>query len=67
MPQQEMKRQTNAGDMALFTRSGDYVTTVRLPPFEPPAEAIQWGSRIFILTNGAYKEGILWVSFEKPR
>lgn len=56
----------------LFTRDGQYVVEVVMPPFNPRPEAIVWGSRIFIrvdtdlVTGGedgeAYIEGFVWVS-----
>ena len=45
----------------LFTRDGGYVVTVLIPPFLVPADAIQWGSRVFFLQpNGEYREGLLF-------
>lgn len=45
----------------LYTRSGGYVVTVHVPPFNPQAEVISWGSRIFVRNpDGAYREGIIW-------
>jgi hypothetical protein len=67
MPQQEMKSSTNAGHVKLFTRSGEYVTTVTVPPFNPPAEVIVWGQRFFVLTSGTYREGLPYYSNEAPR
>jgi hypothetical protein len=46
----------------LLTRTGEYVVTVTVPPFTPPAEVIAWGSRLFVRReNGEYREGIAWV------
>lgn len=43
----------------LFTRAGEYVIVVMIPPFNPPAEAVIWGSRIFIRNEkGKYVEGL---------
>ena len=43
----------------LFTRSGEYVVTVMMPPFQPQAEAIVWGARMFFLrADGTYSEGL---------
>ena len=44
----------------LYTRSGDYVITVMVPPFKPPPEAIVWGSRIFFRQSldGKFLEGL---------
>jgi hypothetical protein len=45
----------------LFTRDGGYVVTVLVPQFQPKAEAIVWGSRIFFLKDdGEYREGIAY-------
>jgi hypothetical protein len=45
----------------LYTRGGDYVATVHIPPFKPPAEAIGWGTRSFMRdAEGEYREGIMW-------
>ncbi len=55
----------------LQTRDGGYVGTHNLPPFNPPAEAVVWGSRIFLATNErqidrdglvtvVYREGLAW-------
>jgi hypothetical protein len=66
MPQQEMKRPENRGDVQLFTKSGERVTTIRLPPGGPP-DVIKWGARHYVLHNGAYREGLFLESFEGPR
>lgn len=45
----------------LHTRSGGYVVTVMVPLFNPSAEAIVWGSRIFFKASnaaGMYYEGL---------
>ncbi len=46
----------------LLTRTGELVTTVGIPNFTPPAEVIQWGSRIFVYNNASqgYYEGLLY-------
>jgi ribosomal protein L37E len=47
----------------LYTKSGEFVAAVLVPPFNPPAEAIQYGSRVFILgADGRYREGLLYVA-----
>lgn len=46
----------------LLTREGDYVITAEVPRFNPPAEVIVWGSRIFVRTAaGEYREGIVTI------
>lgn len=50
---------------ALLTRSGGFVVNVEVPPFIPPAEVVQWGSRIFVRNPaGEYREGLIWYSLE---
>jgi hypothetical protein len=45
----------------LLTRTGDFVKTVLVPLFHPPAEAILWGSRYFIRrADGNYYEGLVY-------
>lgn len=47
----------------LLTRTGDFVVEVLVPPFNPPAEIIQWGGRYFIRQpDGKYCEGMVWFS-----
>jgi hypothetical protein len=47
----------------LLTRTGEFVVKVMVPPFSPPAEVINWGSRYFVRqSNGEYREGIVWVA-----
>jgi hypothetical protein len=47
----------------LYTRSGDYVTTVLVPPFKPLAEVIGWGDRLFVYDRTAhqYREGLMFI------
>jgi hypothetical protein len=47
----------------LLTRTGEYVTTVTIPPFSPLVEIIRWGERLFVLNQNTqeYCEGIAWV------
>lgn len=35
----------------LLTRNGEFVVTVEVPPFQPPADIIIWGARIFSRTE----------------
>lgn len=43
----------------LFTRDGGFVAEVEIPRFTPPAEVLQWGSRLFVRTpEGEYREGM---------
>jgi hypothetical protein len=45
----------------LYTRGGDYVATIRMPPFNPPPEAISWATRLFARNEeGDYREGMTW-------
>ncbi len=48
----------------LFVKSGEYVTTVTVPIFNPKAEVITWGSRTFIRNpeDGKYYEGLNFVA-----
>lgn len=49
----------------LLTRSGDYVTTISVPPFPISPEVIAWGDRIFIRNPaGEYREGLIWFFVE---
>lgn len=52
----------------LFTRDGLYVTTVMVPDFNPMAEAIVWGSRIFFYSHNpaGYREGLAYHCLDKP-
>lgn len=51
----------------LFTRMGQYVVTVLVPPMNPPPEVIQWGSRYFMRNAlGRYCEGLVWVADVNP-
>lgn len=55
-------------EIKLLTRDGGYVTTVSVPPFNPPPEVIMWGSRVFVRQPGGhYAEGMAWHSMEAPR
>lgn len=50
----------------LTTRAGDLVTHVEIPRMSPPADALVWGDRFFVLVDRAsdepvYVEGICWV------
>lgn len=48
----------------LYTRDGGYVVTVTVPVFNPKPEAIAWGSRVFVLKDTRYVEGLLWPIIE---
>jgi hypothetical protein len=55
-------------DTPLLTRTGEYVTTVAVPPFALPAEIISWGLRFFVRQpDGEYREALVWSSAEDPR
>lgn len=42
----------------LYTKEGEYVVTVLVPPFNPPSEVVIWGIRIFVRNvDGEYREG----------
>ena len=46
----------------LSTPEGSYVATVRVPIFNPPPDAIMWGSRFFQhITAEHYSEGFIYV------
>ena len=49
----------------LETRDTQFVARVEVPPFNPPAEIILWGSRYFIQTQdpNTYREGLCVPSF----
>ncbi len=49
----------------LKTRDGEFVARVRIPSFQKMPEALIWGSRIFVIQDGEYREGIAW--FVDPR
>ncbi len=55
----------------LFTRGGDFVTSVQIPVFNPKAEILLWGSRYFYYneSKNQYLEGLcFWVPSEsKPQ
>lgn len=52
----------------LYTRDGQFVADVDMPPFNPPADVIVWGTRHFVLRQGVtgiepwydYAEGMVW-------
>lgn len=46
----------------LYTRDGRYVVTIIMPVFNPQAEAILWGQRVFVLRDGKYYEGLMWAA-----
>lgn len=49
----------------LLTRTGEYVTTIAVPPFRVPTEVIGWGDRVFVRQpDGEYREGLIWVYTE---
>ena len=51
----------------LLTKSGDFVTRVDVPPYDPPPEIIAWGTRFFVRQqNGEYREGLVWASNDEP-
>lgn len=52
----------------LFTRDGDYVTTVDFLPYVHLPEAILWGSRFFIKRDdNKYYEGFVHYVVPKPQ
>jgi hypothetical protein len=48
----------------LYTRDGQFVAAVPVPPFQVMPEGIVWGERIFFRDagSGQYREGILWIA-----
>jgi hypothetical protein len=47
--------------MTLYTRDGRMVVDVQIPVFNPPVEAIIWGSRFFVRReDGKYYEGVVF-------
>lgn len=48
----------------LYAMRGEYVATVLIPPFVTPADAIVWGSRMFILKDGKYIEGLAFYAVQ---
>lgn len=53
------------GDVQLFTKSGEYVTTVLLPSFQPAI--VTWQGRFFHNEGGRYVEAQAFASTEAPR
>ena len=55
-------------DVQLFTRAGEYVTTVALPvvSFGRSPGVVIWGSRFFRYEEGRYVETLAYTSTEKP-
>lgn len=51
-------------EVTLYTREGQEVTQVTMPPFLIPPEVILWGSRYFVLRDGRYIEGMCWPILE---
>ncbi len=49
-------------EVKLYTRDHGYVTTVIIPAFIIMPDAIVWGSRTFVLSNGIYCEGFAYVA-----
>lgn len=57
---------------SLYTRAGDFVAEIQIPPLNPPAEVVFYGSRIFVtaipsFTDSAdlrYREGVAWYALE---
>jgi hypothetical protein len=49
--------------MTLWTKFDEPVTVVQLPPFNPPADVVMWGERIFVWHDdeSKYIEGLLFV------
>lgn len=37
-------------EIDLYTLAGDFVSTVWIPPFDPPPRVVTWGARTFTLT-----------------
>lgn len=59
------KMETNL--VRLETREGNFVTEIVVPPFEPPADVLAWGVRVFIRVPElivkdlpVYREGLLY-------
>jgi hypothetical protein len=52
-------------DVQLFTRAGEYVTTVAIPSYLPGV--VLWGSRFFHNEGGRYVETMAYTSIEAPR
>lgn len=48
----------------LQTSHGDFVASVVIPVFRPPADALIWGNRFFVLHSSGepktYAEGMCW-------
>jgi hypothetical protein len=52
----------------LYTRAGDFVASIELPPFNPPADVVIWGQRTFVFAEPIlgiepylrYREGLAW-------
>jgi len=46
----------------LLTRDGRHVARIRMPDFQPPAEVVMWGNRVFVWSPASfsYYEGVCW-------
>jgi hypothetical protein len=44
----------------LLTRTGEYVTTVLIPPMNPAPEILQWGARFFTQVDNGPKPGLVY-------
>jgi len=40
-------------EIDLYTAGGDFVSTVWIPPFDPPPRVVTWGGRTFTLMRHA--------------
>jgi len=51
----------------LLTRTGEYVTTVFVPPMNPMPEILQWGSKQEkdLLHRPIYREGLCYFAMTK--
>lgn len=55
-------------ETTLYTASGEPVTNVRHPPFNPPPDVIIWGNRTFVRREtGKYTEAFAVVLPTIPR
>lgn len=45
-------------EINLYTREGAFVVSVCPPKFNPKAEVLFWGSRVFVWNGEQYREGM---------
>jgi len=46
--------------VTLYTRDGEQVAAITMPPFQKMPEVVVWGSRFFMWTGLIYQEVMGW-------